>query len=68
MAKTFGITEKQALYDISYTNAIIYSKSVPMYGDKPDNMNEDAPIYDETKDANNPDFFNDFEDEEVIRV
>lgn len=66
MSRTFGITARQALYDISYTNAILYSKATPMYGDKPDD--EDKPLFDETKDANNPDLFNDFENEEVVRV
>ena len=66
VSKTFGITARQALYDISYTNAILYSKATPMYGDKPDD--EDKPLFDETKDANNPDLFNDFENEEVVRV
>lgn len=54
------------MYDISYTNAILYSKATPMYGDKSDD--EDKPLFDETKDANNPDLFNDFENEEVVRV
>lgn len=53
------------MYDISYTNAILYSKATPMYGDKSDD--EDKPLFDETKDAN-PDLFNDFENEEVVRV
>lgn len=39
---------------------------MPMYGDKSDDENK--PLYDETKDANDPNLFNDFEDEEVVRV
>lgn len=54
------------MYEISYTNAILYSKATPMYGDKSDDENK--PLFDETKDANNPDLFNDFENEEVVRV
>lgn len=66
IAKTFGITDKQALYDISYQNAILYSSAMPMPKDE-DNDGDVLP-YDETKDANNPDLFNDFADEETIRV
>lgn len=35
-----------------------------MYGDKSDD--EDIPKFDETKDANNPDLFNDFDNEEIV--
>jgi hypothetical protein len=66
IAKTFGITDKQALYDISYQNAILYSSAMPM--PKDEDNDGDALPYDETKDANNPDLFNDFADEETIRV
>lgn len=52
------------MYDISYTNAILYSKATPMYYKSDD----EEPVFDDTKDANNPDLFNDFENEEVIRV
>lgn len=54
------------MYDISYINAILYSKATPMYGDKSDE--EDVPLYDETKDANNPNLFNDFDEEAVVRI
>lgn len=39
-----------------------------MPGDKDDS--EDRPLYDESKDANNPENYNkfNFEDEEVVRV
>lgn len=38
----------------------MYSRAVPMPGDVSE---DDAPLYDETKDANNPDNFEDFEEE-----
>ena len=35
----------------------------------PDDRNDDdAPLYDETKDANDPNNFNDFDEEEIVRV
>lgn len=68
MAKTFGMTAKEALYDISYKNAIMYSRAMPMPNDETE---DDSPLYDDSLDANNPDNFNkfnDFEDEEVVRA
>lgn len=38
---------------------------MPMPEDKKD---DDTPLFDETKDANNPNNFNDFEEEEIVRV
>nr|CAI9750628.1 hypothetical protein GPVRGNEL_GPVRGNEL_CDS_0013 [Caudoviricetes sp.] len=61
------MTDKQALYDISYKNAIMYSRAMPMPNDK----SEDNPLYDDSKDANNPDNFNkynDFDEEEIVRL
>ena len=61
------MTDKQALYDISYKNAIMYSRAMPMPNDK----SEDKPIYDDSLDANNPDNFNkfnDFDEEEIVRL
>jgi len=66
----FGMTAKEALYDISYKNAIMYSRAMPMPNDE-DGDEANAPLYDDSLDANNPDNFNkfnDFEDEEVVRV
>lgn len=51
---------------MSYINAIMYSRTVPMPGDKDEDA--DKPLYDDSKDANNPDNFNDFDDEEVVRI
>lgn len=65
----FGMTAKEALYDISYKNAIMYSRAMPMPNDETEDENQ--PLFDESLDANNPDNFNkfnDFEDEEVVRV
>ena len=68
VAKMFGMTDKEALYDISYKNAIMYSRAMPMPNDETE---DDQPLYDDSLDANNPDNFNkfnDFEDEEVVRA
>ena len=65
IAKTFGVTEKYALYEMSYTNAILYSRAMPMPDDEKAN---DTPLYDGTKDANDPNNFNDFNEEEIVRV
>ena len=67
IARTLGVTEKYALYDISYVNAIMYSRAMPMPGDKGENGN--APLYDGSKDANDPENFKDFtDDDEVVRI
>lgn len=69
IVKAFGVTEKYALYEISFTNALMYCRAIPMPGDiKGDTDN--APIYDDTMDACNPDNFKDEfidEDEIIIR-
>ena len=46
----------------------MYSRVVPMPGDT--NQSEDAPIYDESKDACNPDNFTDdnFDEEIIIKA
>ena len=69
IAKTFGVTEKYALYEMSYLNAIMYSRAMPMPNDGED---DDASLYDEKLDMCNPDnvnSFNDFdEDEQIVRL
>jgi hypothetical protein len=64
------MTDKQVLYDISYKNAILYSKAMPMPNDETDE--DKQPDFDESLDANNPDNFNKFDDfdddEEVVRI
>lgn len=61
----FNVTAEQALYDMSYINVVMYSKAMPLPGDR----NEDKPLFDDSKDACNPDNFTDFTDEEeVVRV
>lgn len=66
IAKNFNVTANYALYEISYVNAIMYSHAVPMPYDEDD----DAPLFDESKDACNPaNFANDnFVDEEIVRI
>ena len=63
------MSEKYALYDISFTNAIMYSRVVPMPGDEKE---PDKPLYEESKDACNPDNFkeefSDDEDEIIVRA
>ena len=67
VVKTFGITAKEALYEISYTNAIMYSRAMPMYDDGKGG-NDESPLYDDRLDANNVNNFDDFENEETVRV
>lgn len=33
-----------------------------------DEKDEDAPLFDESKDMNNPDNFEDFDNEEIVRI
>lgn len=51
---------------MSFQNAIMYSRVVPMPGNTKDN----APLYDESKDACNPDNFKneDFYEEIIIKA
>lgn len=67
VVKTLGVPLEYALYGISYRNALLFSRAMPMPGDEDD---DERPLFDESLDANNPDNFdkfNDFDDEEVIR-
>ena len=67
IAKIFGVSPEYALYEMSYVNAIMYSRAVPMPGDRDEAA--DKPLYDDSKDANNPDNFKDFTaDEEIVRI
>lgn len=51
---------------MSYVNAIMYSHAMPLPNDETD---ENKPLFDESKDANNPDNFKDFEgDEEIVKA
>jgi hypothetical protein len=44
----------------------MYSRALPMPGDEKD---DNTPLYDESKDANNPDNFKDFtDDEEIVKA
>ena len=44
----------------------MYSRALPMPDDKKD---DDAPLYDDSKDANNPDNFKNFtDDEEIVKA
>ncbi len=64
MAKTFDLSFDEALHGISYQNLMLYNLAMPGYDDEEDN----APEFDESKDANNPDNFASDEDEKVIRA
>lgn len=64
IARTFNISPQAAMYDISYANAIMYSRATPMYGDEND---EGSALYDDRKDANNPNLFKDIGDGMVVR-
>lgn len=61
IAKTFGVTPEYALYELSFTNALLYSRAVPMPGDTEDKV--DKPLFDESLDACDPKNFEDFEEE-----
>lgn len=49
---------------MSYVNAIMYSHAVPL----PDDKSDDKPLFDESKDANNPDNFDIEGEEEIVRA
>lgn len=69
VAKMFGVTAKEALYGISYKNAIMYSRAMPMPNDETED--DSKPLFDDSLDANDPnnfDKFNDFEDEQIVRA
>jgi len=40
---------------------------MPMYGDGEKKKSDNAPLYDDSLDANNPDNFEDFDDEIIVR-
>lgn len=63
IAKTFGVTPEYALHEISYTNAIMYSRAMPMPGDDDE---KDAPLFDASKDANEDIDLTGNDDEEII--
>ena len=65
VAKTFGVTDKYALYEISFVNALLYSRAIPMPGDS--ESKKDAPLYDASKDANNDIDLSDSEDEIIVK-
>ena len=70
VAKMFGMKPQEALYDISYKNAIMYSRAMPMPDDGEDE--DGATYFDESLDANNPDNFSKFDnfdgDEISVRI
>ena len=63
------MSEKYALYEISFTNALMYSRAVPMPGDEKE---PDRPLFDASKDACNPENFKneqfDEEDEIIVKA
>lgn len=59
-SKGLELTIDQVLYEYSYMNLVLYSASLPSYDDKPeDEWNEEL-------DANNPDNFGGFSEEEIF--
>lgn len=62
MSKNLGLTPDYILNEISYENLIMYGYSLPSY----DGVSEQEE-WDDSIDANNPDNFNDFEEEEEVR-
>jgi hypothetical protein len=61
----FNVNEKYALYEISFENALLYSRAVPMPGD--DNDSDDAPLYDDSKDACQDIDLSSTDDEIIVR-
>ena len=61
ISKTFGVTPEYALHGISYANVIMYSHAIPIPGD-----DDEAPLYDDSKDACADIDLNDNE-EEIIK-
>ena len=51
-----------------FLNALLYSRAMPMPDDTSNKDNSDAPLYDDSKDANNPNNFKDFDEDEEIEV
>ena len=64
IAKNLGVSIDYALDEISYVNAVMYSRATPMYGDG--EKAGDAPLYDGSKDANVVGRFDDFDEDEII--
>lgn len=54
IAKTFNQTPQFALYGISYRNAILYSKAMPMYGDGETDKGSGTENYRADLDASDP--------------
>lgn len=59
-AKNLNVSTEVVLYDMSYTNLMMYSASTPQYDDEKD-------TWDDAFDANNPDNFNNAEEEIFVR-
>lgn len=59
------MTPEYALYEMSYQNAIMYARALPMPFDKNET---DRPLFDESLDACNPANFENFDNEEIVRV
>lgn len=66
ICRTFNVTPEYALYEMSYQNAIMYARAVPMPYDKSEDA--DKPLFDESLDACNPANFEDFDNEEIVRA
>lgn len=65
LAKTLNVNEKYILHDISFINALLYSRSVPVPGDTDDDT--DTMPYDAKRDACDPNNFEDIE-EQIIKA
>ena len=63
IARIFNVTEKYVLYEMSYLNALMYSRAMPMPGDVSETS--DRPLYDDALDANNPQNFDKFNEETI---
>lgn len=65
MSKTLNTTIEFVLYDISYQNAMMYSRANPLPYDKPD---EGSVLFDKSKDQNDPAVFSQTTEEDLKPV
>lgn len=67
MANLLGVSEKYVLYEMSYTNLIMYSRAMPHPDYESKKETNDRPLFDESKDANEDIKITDDDEEEIVR-
>lgn len=66
VCKNLTLTPDYVLHEMSYTNIMMYSSVLPSYEDYKNSKQSDRPKFDASKDANNPDLFNNSDQDEVV--